>query len=200
MNTIRVASRTVSTAGRCDTPAPAAADLAHALLEGGWTLSGVAVRVVHTARLMDDSGLAVAVSSEAGNVRLDFDSEGRYMADGLSRPAWHAEATADLPIEVLAAVTSANVAAFGDDREVGDVLLEAGWHQPYPGESRWIGFDGARDVCCIDDELEATDLPWEIRYRAGRPITVYASADTPAALIAAFALTTAPAHPVTPTT
>ena len=159
------------------------------MLDNGWTLTGANVRIIHTARLTDASGLTVAVSSEAGNVRLDFYSEGRYLAEGLSRPAWYAEATADLPIEVLAAVTSANVAAFGDDREVGGVLADAGWRQPHPGEPKWIDPGGAREVCCIDDEFEATDLPWEIRHRAGRPVTVYASADTPPALIAAFALT-----------
>ena len=189
MNTTRTAARALLAAARRDTPAPAATDLAHALLESGWTLSGVAVRTIHTARLTDASGLTVAVSSEAGDVRMDFNSESRYLTKGLSRPAWYAEATSDLPVEVLAAVASANVAAFGDDREVGNVLTDAGWHRPYPGESKWIGFDGAREVCCIDDELEVTDLPWEIRHRAGRPITVYASADTPPALIAAFALT-----------
>lgn len=191
MSTTPTAARTLPAATRCDTPAPAATDLAHALLENGWTLSGVAVRTIHTARLTDASGLTVAVSSEAGDVRLDFKSEGRYLAEGLSRPAWYAEATADLPVEVLAAVASANVAAFGDYREVGDVLTDAGWHQPHPGEPHWIGFDGAREVRWIDDEVETTTLPWEIRHRAGRPITVYASADTPPALIAAFALTDA---------
>lgn len=179
---------TTNTARR-DFPSPSATALARAMLDNGWHLAGAAVRIIHTARLADASGLTVAVSSEAGDVRLDFTSEGRYLAEGLSRPAWYAEATADLPIEVLAAVTSANVAAFGDDREVGDVLTDAGWRQPYPDEHTWIGFDGAREVCCIDDELEATDLPWEIRHRAGRPVTVYASADTPPAVIAAFALT-----------
>lgn len=189
MNTTRAVARTAPSAAHCDTPAPAATNLAHALLESGWTLRGVAVRTIHTTRLTDDSGLTVAVSSEAGDVRLDFNSEGRYLAEGLSRPAWYAEATTDLPVEVLAAVTSANVAAFGDDREVGDVLTEAGWHQPHPGEPTWIGFDGAREVCRIDDELQATDLPWQIRHRAEHPITVHACADTPPALIAAFALT-----------
>lgn len=199
MNTTRAAARILPIAARCDTPAPAATDLAHALLENGWTLSGVAVRTIHTARLTDASGLTIAVSSEAGDVRLDFNSEGRYLTEGVSRPAWYAEATAELPVEVLAAVVSANVVAFGDDREVGDVLTDAGWRQPYPGEPKWIGFDGAREVRCIDHELEATDLPWEIRQRAGRRVTIHASADTPAAVIAALALTQPTAHTTTGT-
>lgn len=120
----------------------------------GWHLAGASVRVIHIATLADDSGLTIAVSSEAGKVRLNFDSEYRYLVCGLSRQPWHTEATREPPVEILAAVTSANIIA-------------------------------------SDDELEDTPLPWEVRHKAGRPVTVYASVDTPPGVIAALALTSA---------
>jgi len=186
---------------RDDAPAPAATDLAHNMLTNGWTLTGATVRVIHTAHLTDDAGLTIAVSSEAGKVRLDFDSEYRYFGDGLSRMAWHAEASRELPVEVLAAVTSANTAASDEDpTEVGNQLTAAGWSQPYPTEQKWISPAQDREVLLIDDELEDTPLPWQIRHKAGRPVTIHASADTPAAVIGALALTTTPAHTATRTT
>jgi len=175
-----------------DAPVLAAADLAQALLDAGWTLTGTAVRVIHTARLGGDAGLTVAVSSEAGKVRLDFDSEYRNLGGYLSRLAWHAEATRELPVEVLAAVASANAAASDDDpTDVGEMLTAAGWSQPYPSDRSWISPDEGREVHFIDDELVDTTLPWLIRCKAGRPVTVDASVDTPAAVIVAFALTEA---------
>ncbi|WP_194925816.1 hypothetical protein [Catenulispora pinisilvae] len=189
---------TTTNTTRRDVPSPSATALARALLDNGWQLASVAVRVIHIASLTDGSGLTVAVSSEAGRVRLDFDSEYRYLRDGLSRLAWHAEASRELSIEVLAAVTSANTAATVDDpTEVADQLTTAGWSQPYPLEQKWISPDQDREVVFIDDELEDTPLPWEVRCKAGRPITIHASADTPAAVIVALALTTAPAHAAT---
>ena len=170
-------------------PSPSATALARAMLDTGWRLAGAAVRVIHTASLADGSGLTVAVSSEAGKVRLDFDSEYRYLACGLSRQPWHAEATGELPVEVLAAVTSANILASDDDpTEVDDVLTAAGWSRPYSLDRKWISPDEDREVLFID-ELEDTPLPWEVRHKAGRPVTVYASADTPPGVIAALALT-----------
>ena len=173
-----------------DTPAPAATNLAHNMLNNGWTLTGATVRVIHTAHLTDDSGLTIAVSSEAGKVRLDFDSEYRHLGGYLSRSAWHAEASRELPIEVLAAITSANTAASDEDpTEVHDQLTAAGWSQPSLFEQRWISPGQDREVMLINDLLEDTTLPWQIRYKAGRPVTIHASDDTPAAVIVAFALT-----------
>lgn len=135
------------------------------------------------------------MSAEAGAVRLDFDSEYRNLGGYLSRLAWHAEATRELPVEVLAAVASANAAASDDDpTDVGEMLTAAGWSQPYPDDRSWISPDEAREVQFIDDELVDTALPWLIRWKAGRPVTIDASADTPAAVIVAFALTEA--HPL----
>ena len=177
---------------RRDAPASAAADLAQGLLDAGWTLTGTAVRVIHTAHLGGDAGLTVAVSSEAGKVRLDFDSEYRRFGGYLSRSAWHAEATREMPVEVLAAVASANAAASDDDpTDVGEMLTAAGWSQPYPSDPSWISPDEDREVQFIDDEFVDTTLPWLIRWKAGRPVTIGASADTPAAVIVAFALTEA---------
>jgi hypothetical protein len=171
-------------------PAPAATDLAHDMLNSGWTFTSATVSIIHTARLTDDSGLTIAVSSEAGKVRLDFDSEYRRLDGYLSRLAWHAEATRELPVEVLAAVTSANTVANDEDpTDVGELLTTAGWSQPYPGERKWISPDQNREVRFFDDELEDTALPWQIRREAGRPVTVDASADTPATVIVALALT-----------
>ena len=171
-------------------PSQSATALARAMLDTGWRLAGAAVRVIHTASLADGSGLTVAVSSEAGEVRLDFDSEYRYLACGLSRQPWHAEATGELPVEVLAAVTSANILASDDDpTEVDDVLTAAGWSRPYSPDRKWISPEEDREVVFIDDELEDTPLPWEVRHKAGRPVTVYASVDTPPGVIAALALT-----------
>lgn len=175
---------------RRDTPAPAATDLAHNMLNNGWSLTGATVRVIHTAHLTDDSGLTVKVSSEAGKVRLDFHSEYRHLGGYLSRPAWHAEASRELPVEILAAVTSANIVASDDDpTEVDDQLTAAGWSRPSPWERTWVSPNEDRAVLLIDDELEDTPLPWQIRHKAGRPVTIRASDDTPAAVIVAFALT-----------
>ena len=175
---------------RRDIPAPAATDLAHNMLNNGWTLTGATVRIIHTAHLTDDSGLTIAVSSEAGKVRLDFYSEYRRLGGYLSRLAWHAEASHELPVEVLAAVTSANTAASDDDpTEVDDQLTTAGWSRASLLERKWISPNGDREVVFIDDELENTPLPWQIRHKAGRPVTIHASDDTPAAVIVAFALT-----------
>jgi hypothetical protein len=195
------AGSTALKARRDDAPAPAATDLAHTMLNNGWTLTSATVRVIHTAHLTDDAGLTIAVSSEAGKVRLDFDSEYRFLSGGLSRMAWHAEATRELSVEVLAAVTSANTAASDEDpTEVGNQLTAAGWSQPYPLEQKWISPDQDREVLLIDDELEDTPLPWQISHKVGRPVTIHASEDTPAAVIVALALTTAPAHIATSTT
>ena len=173
-------------------PSPSATALARAMLDTGWCLAGVAVRVIHTASLTDGSGLTVAVSSEAGKVRLHFDSEYRYLTRDMSRQSWHAEATREVPVEVLAAVTSANVIASDEDPiEVADLLTAAGWSRPYSLDQKWITPDGDREVFFIDDELQDTPLPWEVRHKAGHPVTVYASGDTPSAVIAAFALTQA---------
>jgi len=178
-----------------DAPVLAAADLAQALLDAGWTLTGTAVRVIHTARLGGDAGLTVAVSSEAGKIRLDFDSEYRNLGGYLSRLAWHAEATRELPVEVLAAVASANAAASDDDpTDVGEMLTAAGWSQLHSDDRSWTSPDETREVQFIDDELVDTTLPWSIRCEAGRPVTIDASADTPAAVIVAFAVTEA--HPL----
>ena len=186
---------------RRDFPSPSATALAHALLDTGWHLAGAAVRVIHTAALTDDSGLTIAISSEAGRVRLDLDSEHRYLADGLSRQPWHAEATGELPVEILAAVTSANTAASDDDpTEVTDQLTAAGWSQPHWLSRKWVSPDENREVTFNDHELENTTLPWQIRHKAGHPVTIHASADTPAAVIAALALTTTPAQTAIGTT
>ena len=190
MNTTRVPAHTAPATARCDTPAPAATDLAHNMLSTGWTLTGATVRVIHTAHLTDDSGLTVAVSSEAGKVCLNFDSEYRDLGGYLSRSAWHAKASRELPVEILAAVASANTAASDEDpTEIGETLTAAGWSQPSPYESKWISPGGNREVILIDDELESTLLPWQVRCKAGRPVTINASDDTPAAVIVAFALT-----------
>lgn len=181
------ASPTASRARLDAAPASAATKLAHSMLNNGWTLTGATVRVIHTAHLTDDAGLTIAVSSEAGKVRLDFDSEYRYPA----RLAWHAEATRELPVEVLAAVTSANtVASVDDPTEVADHLTAAGWSQPHPLDQRWLSPDKDCEVMFVG-ELENTPLPWQIHHKAGRPVTIHASEDTPAAVIAALAITDA---------
>jgi hypothetical protein len=181
---------TVSLTGgeaRHDGPAPAATDLAQGMLENGWILSGVAVRVIHTAALTDDSGLTIAVSSEAGKIRLDFTSEHQFLAGGLSRQAWHAEATGELPVEVLAAVSSANTAASDDDIFVGDLLIAAGWKEC---ETEWTSPDKTGLVFHLNPD-EGADLPWQIQHTSGRPVTIRMSEDTPSSVIAAFALTDA---------
>jgi len=178
------ASQTASEVRR-EAPASAATDLAHDMLDNGWTLTGATVRVIHAAHLADGSGLTVEVSSEAGQVRVAFDSEYRYPA----RLAWRAEATCELPVEILAAVTSANtVASVEDPTEVDDHLTAAGWSQPYLLDQKWVSPDKDREVTFIG-ELENTPLPWQIRRKAGHPVTIHASEDTPAAVIAALALT-----------
>jgi hypothetical protein len=188
-------SPTVAKAGRDDAPALAATDLAHKMLNNGWTLTGATVRVIHTAHLADDSGLTVAVLSEAGKVRLDFDSEYRRLGGYLARMAWHAEATRELPVEVLAAVTSANTIANDDDpTDVTETLTAAGWSRPYATDRKWISPNEDREVVFLDDEIEDAPLPWEIRHKAGRPVTIRADADTPAAVIIALALTDAAAR------
>lgn len=160
------------------------------MLSNGWSLTGAAVRVIHTAQLSDDTGLSVAVSSEAGEVRLGFSAEYRRLGDCLPCHVWHAEATRELPVEVLAAVSSANAATSDDDpTEVADELTVAGWSQPYPPERKWISPCRDREVVFIDDELDDTPLPWQIRRKAGRPVTIHATDGTPAAVIVALALT-----------
>lgn len=182
---------------RRDAPARAATDLAHNMLRHGWALTGATVRVIHTAHLTNDSGLTIAVSSEAGKVRLDFHSEYRRLDGYLSRLAWHAEADRELPVEVLAAVSSANTASSDKDpTDVGETLTAAGWSQPSPSDCRWVSPYGDREVAFIDDELEAPPLPWQVGHKAGWPVTIHASDDTPAAVIIALALTeTAPPNP-----
>ncbi|MEY9859779.1 hypothetical protein ABH935_005412 [Catenulispora sp. GAS73] len=188
-NCTTAAGPIASAAGR-NAPAPAATDLAHDMLNSGWTFASATVRVIHTARLTDGSGLTVAVSSEAGKVRLDFNSEYRRLDGYLSRPAWHAEATRELPVEALAAVASANAVANDEDpTDLGEVLTAAGWSQPHPSERKWISPDQDREVMLFDDQLEDNALPWRIRRTAGRPVTVHASDDTPTAVILALALT-----------
>lgn len=168
------------------------AHLARTLHDSGWILTGAVVRTIHTICLTDDSGLTVGVSSEAGQVSLDFESEYRARGDA-RRQAWYGHATRDLPAEVLAAVASANAIAYGDDQpEVGELLIAAGWSRPHPQDLKWTRPDQTREVVLIDDELELTDLPWRIRYLTDRPATVSASEGTPAQVIAAFALTDVP--------
>lgn len=167
-----------------------AADLARTLHRSGWSLTGASVRVIHTARLSDESGLNVTISSEAGRVRLDFDSEYRHMDGVGSRSAWHAQTTGALSGPVLAAVASANVIAFDgtDGAEIAELLAAGGWQRSNTLERAWASPDSTREVV-REDEITTTELPWEIRFRSGPPLTVYASSDTPPAVIAAFALT-----------
>lgn len=177
-----------------DAPALSAVCLAHTMLDTGWTLAAASVRVVHTASLADGSGLTVAISAEAGRVRLGFTSEYRE-SEGLRRLSWIAESDRELPGEVLAAVASANNISFddGDDGPtVEDLLNSAGWHRHHPDEDAWLSPDGTREVVLLDEDLEYTDLPWEIRRRAGTPVTIRTCTSTPALVIAAFALTDLP--------
>jgi hypothetical protein len=169
-----------------------AALLASSLDTNGWIQTGARVRTIHTVCYTDASGLTVALSCENGTTRLDFESEYRAV-DGGRRYAWYGEATRELPAEVLAAVASANAIAFdagqGDEPQVRDLLSAAGWQQPDPEEQAWLSPDGTREVEFIDDECVSTDLPWRVRHTVGRPVAVSACEDTPAQVIAAFALT-----------
>lgn len=182
--------RSIRAVPRTFEPAPAAAHLARVLLDNDWTLSGVEVRVIHNASLTDHSGLTITVSSEAGQARLDFYSEYRRIDDHLTRQPWHAQATRELPVEILASITSANTIASDDDpTDLHETLTAAGWSRPYPLEQKWISPGQDREVVFIDDEIEDTPLPWQIRHTAGRPVTFHASEDTPTAVILAVALT-----------
>lgn len=172
---------------RTDDPAPAAAELARTMLTAGWVLSGVEVRIIHTAKLTSVSGLVVTISSEAGRLRVELDSEYLHLGDGVARQAWHAQTNQAMPIDVLEAVAAANAsaAALHDEDTVAALLHAAGWLQRQ--EHEWIAPDGPGEVAFWDDHLEHIDLPWRIR-RPGQA-EIAASHDTPAVVIAALALT-----------
>jgi hypothetical protein len=178
---------------RRDFPSPTATALARTLLDTGWHLSGAAVRVIHTAALADESGLTIALTSEAGKVRLDFDA-----APGGCRASWRATSDAALPVEILAAVSAANRSAADRDATtraeatVGDVLTDAGWRRV--GTDHWASSTAKAHVYRIHEGLDDSDaLCWRIR-RPGLSAVICASDDIPPTVIAAFALTEAPAR------
>lgn len=169
--------------------APAAAELAHDLLESGWTLTGAAVRVIHTASITDAAGLTVRVSSETGRIRLSFDAAPlTNPATGRFRTAWRAKADGPLPVGVLAAASAANARATNHDHAfVGDLLTAAGWQ--YVGHDHWAALDKTAEVWRVNEDL---DDEGPLRWRIHRPhlcLDVHACDDTPAAVIAALALT-----------
>lgn len=167
---------------RHDFPSPSATALARTLLDTGWHLSGAAVRVIHTAALADGSGLTIAVTSEAGKVRLDFDAA----PDGY-RPSWRATANAALPVEILAAVSAANRAATScDETTTGDLLAAAGWRRV--GPVHWASPTLKAQVQRVYEGLEDNGTPrWQIR-RPALSTVICACDDTPPTVITAFAL------------
>lgn len=166
---------------RHDFPSPSATALARTLLDTGWHLSGAAVRVIHTAALEDESGLTIAVTSEAGKVRLDFSAD----PDGY-RSSSRASADAALPFKVLGAVSAANSAATDHhEATTGGLLMAAGWRRI--GTDHWASPTTKAQVHRPYEGLEDSGaLRWRIR-RPDLSALISACDNTPPAVIAALA-------------
>lgn len=167
--------------------------LIRTLLDAGWTLTEGNQQPTHAFRPAQDSGLTVWMSTGSGIGHLQLDAERRRLEDGTVRAPWKAEVLGKLPVAVLAAVAEANARHCHPGAEPGALLGPAGWDRSPNWPRDWTAPDEERELSWIDDDMDEPNY-WCIQ-RYDLQAEISASADTPADVIAAFALTDAPEPP-----
>lgn len=188
-----------------DTPAHVIAaaasttDLVQTLLDSGWIRATGSTAPEHALRPAAGAGLTLRVPA-ALDEPLVLEADRRHLSDGTIWPPWHAEVYWRLPAAMLAAIAAADADPCAAATEPGDLLAEAGWNRSPLRHREWSAPDSDRELLYFDSEGSGT---WSIvrhdlavsedvaKATGDSIVAITASADTPANVIAAFALTDA---------